>query len=183
MIETQPQRRRQVMEEVTAHVGDGVAQGFGAAVPAGQQIRGVKSLSLVNEAGAVRAVLGRKGDGRIGEMVQFGQGGKDVGLLRPGHGRIIGSATKDERGDLRISMTHLLEHAPQGIAEVGQKATAAAAGCTNYIDARYIVAQGQTGFADSAVKGVWVGCLLYLTFQPGQQAEVIVRKCQPAQRA
>ena len=127
-VEAQAERRGQLVEQVAAQVGQGVAAALRRAVGVRQDVDVVEGRAFVGQARAVHAVLGGERDAGVGEVVQLGERGVDVGLLGAGRGRVVRGAAEHQGRDRRLGLVHLLEQPAQGEAEVGQAAAGAAAG-------------------------------------------------------
>ncbi len=170
LVEPDAQRRRQLVEEVAAQVGHGVALAFRCAVVEGEQVDGVERGAVVGQARAVGPVLRREGDRRVGKVVQLHQGGEQVGLLGARGGRVVRRPTEQERRDRGVAVAHLLEQAARGVTQVGQEAAAAAARRPQHVDARHVVAERQARLADAVVNRVGVAGMLDFFLEVGQDA-------------
>ncbi len=179
-VQPQTQRRRQLVEQVAAQVGQRVAPALGCAVAHRHEVGVVEGRPFGNEARAVRAVLGRKRHRRVGEVVQLGERGVQVGQLGPRRGRVFRRPAVEQAGERRFRVPQLLEQAAQRVAEVRQEA-AAASRARDDVDPRHVVAQREPRLAYRPVQDVRVRGLLDCLLQAGGEPQIIVRKGEPAQ--
>ena len=164
-------------------MGHDVAQRFGTAMGQLHQVGAAVGIPLVHEPRPIGAVLGGKRNGRVGKVIELGQGSVDISLLHARRRRVCGCATEQEKRQLGFGLPQLVQQAPQAVAQVHQETAAAASCCSNHVDTRHTIAQGQAGLTHRLVERVGVRDLLHLAAQAGHEAHVVIDKGQAAEGA
>src|SRR6516164_1870339 len=128
-----------------------IPQRFRTAMGQLQQIHLVEWRAVVLGLGTISAILSGKRNYRIGEMIDFGQSRVYITLLRFGRRWILRSAAKQHPGNLGLRMAKLVDQPADSVGQVYEHAAASATGRGNDIDARPVIAQGQSRLYDGLV--------------------------------